>query len=162
MGVCSFYRTTIASGLTAMTIRPEAKAYLIRLSMQQQQPLLGDYRQGRFYPNDYGQIVADEWVRSAQNRKGIDLDLWTLTPNGLRGVVFLQPALTDQPEGLAHQKPWLLSSFIAGFKAAAAKRINLRRNQLGQPVWQSNYDEQLIPNNALLLQVREQILSCNP
>ncbi|NMF82420.1 hypothetical protein [Nodosilinea sp. P-1105] len=144
-----------------MTIRPEAKAYLIRLSMQQQQPLLGDYRQGCFYPNDYGQIVADEWVRSAQNRKGIDLDLWTLAPNGLRGVVFLQPALTRQPEGLAHQKPWLLSSFIASFKAAAAKRINLRRNQLGQPVWQSSYDEQLIADNALLDQVREQILRYN-
>lgn len=147
----------VASGITTVTVPPEAKAYLIRLSTYQQQLVLGDYRQGQFYRNEYGQIVADEWVRSAANRKGLEIDLWTLSPEGLRGVILLQPSLARQPGTLANQKPWILSSFVASFKAAAAKRINLRRNQPGQPVWERSYDEQVIANGAILSQLRDQL-----
>jgi putative transposase len=139
-------------------------AYLIRLSTYEQQPLLGHFGNGQFCINEYGTIVADEWVRCAENRKGIELDLWILLPDGLQGIVLLQPAsIISSSRGLAdsipNQKPWVLSSFIASFKAAAAKRINLRRNQLGEPVWQRNYHEQMIRDDALLEQWRT-LLNC--
>ena len=143
------------------------KAYLIELSTFQAQPLLGDYEQGSLRLNDCGLIVADEWLRSAANRKGIAVDAWRITPNRLQSIVLLQtptPAASlpgslmgGLTSSLDSQKPWLLSSFIASFKAAAAKRINLRLNQVGQLVWQRSYDESLIVDAAHLAQLRHQL-----
>jgi hypothetical protein len=137
------------------------RAYLVGLSTFQAQPLLGNYEQGNLLLNDCGLIVADEWVRAAANRKGIDIDVWSITPNRLQSIVFLQVPVTpiaglagSLNGSLASQKPWLLSSFIASFKAVAAKRINLRLNQVGQAVWQRSYDEHLIADEASLSQMR--------
>ncbi|MGB3136564.1 MAG: hypothetical protein WBG38_19965 [Nodosilinea sp.] len=141
-----------------------SRAYLIKLSTFQEQPLLGNYEQGSLRLSDCGQIVADEWVRSATNRKGISVDIWTITPSLLQSIVFVQvpdDSTTRLAKGLIEslgsQKPWLLSWFIASFKAAAAKRINLRLNQVGQSVWQRNYDEHLITDQAHLCQLRHQL-----
>ncbi|MGB3311450.1 MAG: hypothetical protein WBG32_23290 [Nodosilinea sp.] len=154
-----------------MTHSTTPRAYLVGLSIFQAQPLLGDYEQGSLRLNDCGLIVADEWVRSAANRKGISIDVWNITPNRLQSIVFLQVPIAPSVsvvslagslgEGLTgrldSQKPWLLSSFIASFKAVAAKRINLRLNQIGQSVWQRNYDEHLITDEASLSQLRHQL-----
>jgi REP element-mobilizing transposase RayT len=138
------------------------KAYLIQLSTYQRQPLLGYYQMGKLCLSDYGVIIADEWVRSAANRKGIELDQWVVTPDSIRGILFVQvtlSAVAGQRLGgnSISQKPWLLSSFIASFKAAAAKRVNLRRNQPGQPVWQRNYQEHPITDARALTRVREHL-----
>ncbi|MGB3201070.1 MAG: hypothetical protein WBA99_09210 [Nodosilinea sp.] len=162
----SLYRQAhplVASKATPLTYSAAPRAYLIGLSTFQKQPLLGDYEQGSLRLNDCGLIVADEWARSAANRKGIAIDAWSITPNRLDSIVFLQVPLTptaDLPDSwvprLGSPKPWILSSFIASFKAAAAKRINLRLNQVGQSVWQRNYDERLITDEARLSQLRQQ------
>lgn len=146
---------SIASQVNNLIDPSEAHAYLIRILTQQQQPLLGYLRNDQLCLNAYGTIVADEWTRSATNRKGLELDIWTVLPNGIEGIVVLNnSALPISSRGITRdwegQKPWILSSFIASFKAAAAKRINLRRNQPGEPVWQRNYQEQLIPDAATL------------
>ncbi|PSR16606.1 hypothetical protein C8255_16995 [filamentous cyanobacterium CCP3] len=150
-----------------MTHSATPRAYLIGLSTFQGQPLLGDFEQGSLHLNDCGLIVADEWVRSAANRKGIAIDAWRISPNRLQSIVLLQVptpatsftggAIGDSTGSLGSQKPWLLSSFIASFKAAAAKRINLRLNQVGQLVWQRSYDENLITDAARLSDLRQQL-----
>lgn len=160
MGLTCQVYTTVALRANGLTHSAAPRAYLIGLSTAQRQPLLGTYEQGIFHLNDCGRIVADEWVRSASNRKGIELDVWTMTPNRLKSILFLPGDSSSErelPDHLLSHKPWLLSSFIAGFKAAAAKRINLRRNQLGQPVWQRNYDEVLIADPAKLNHLRDQL-----
>lgn len=154
--------TETLNPLTLKPFTPETavQAYLIELSTFQQQPLLGSYDQGRLCLNDCGLIVADEWVRSATKRSGIDLDLWSITPTSLQSIVFLQvatPFTSQAPGPLASQKPWLLSSFVTSFKATAAKRINLCRNQLGQSVWQSSYDELLIDDPRRLSTIRNRL-----
>lgn len=148
--------------VTPLTLLPETKAYVIRLAIHPQQILLGHYQAGQFHPSEYGTIVADEWVSSAAHRKGIDIDQWILTPQELCGIVFIQASAFGSAQARlstsqTSQKPWLLSSFIASFKAAAAKRINLRRNRPGQPVWQPSYHEQWLPDATALAQVRHHL-----
>ena len=43
-----------------------------------------------------------------------------------------------------------IGSFVAGFKAAATKRINIHRNAPGIPVWQRNYYERIIRDDWAL------------
>lgn len=165
MSLHSQAHTPVASRADILTHSAAPRAYLIGLSTFQAQPLLGDYEQGSLRISDCGLIVADEWVRSATNRKGIAIDAWSITPNRLQSIVFLQAPVTSVASltggglagSLGSQKPWLLSSFIASFKAVAAKRINLRLNQVGQMVWQRNYDEHLITDEAQLSQLRHQL-----
>ncbi|NJL45256.1 MAG: hypothetical protein HC922_04900 [Leptolyngbyaceae cyanobacterium SM2_3_12] len=124
--------------------------------------MLGHYYQAQFCPNEYGTVVADEWVRAGANRPGIQVDRWQVTPSSLESIVLLQ---SNSAIGIGSgclsllpgQKPWLLSSFVASFKAAAAKRINLWRNQPGQPVWQCGYQGQIIPNSTRLTQMRARL-----
>jgi REP element-mobilizing transposase RayT len=50
-----------------------------------------------------------------------------------------------------------LGSFIAGFKAAATKRINQIRQTPGAPVWQRNYYEHIVRDRASLERIRRYI-----
>lgn len=150
-----------------LTPQPEARAYFVRLAVQPQHPGLGYMQAGQFYPNDYGSIVADAWVRAATNRKGLDLDQWTITPYELCGIVFIHMSSlgitqVERDASALTQKPWILSSFITSFKAAAAKRINLQCSQLGSPIWQPNYYGQYLEDAATLAQVRANFLGAQP
>jgi putative transposase len=54
-----------------------------------------------------------------------------------------------------------LSSFVAGFKSATTKRINIVRNTPGAPVWQRNYYEHVIRDSRDLNRICEYIVN-NP
>ena len=100
-------------------------------------------------------IVADELCQVATNYKGITLDQWMLEPDSLHALVSLQTPQTQQTNQSG--KPALLSAFIAGLKAATAKRINLIRNEPGSPVWQRNYQEQRIEDDTILSLLRKKL-----
>jgi REP element-mobilizing transposase RayT len=68
------------------------------------------------------------------------------------------PSSTDlNAPGIADRKPRCLGSFIAGYKAAATKRINLLRGTPGAAVWQRNYFEHVIRDEEELQAFREYI-----
>ncbi|MGB7087235.1 MAG: hypothetical protein WBD47_16880 [Phormidesmis sp.] len=100
------------------------------------------------------QIVADELVIAALKR-GIHLDQWAIIPGAVQALIFVQ----ESRPGLeaSTDKPRLLTSFVAGFKAATAKRINLIRNQPGSPVWQRSYDAQRVDDEFMLARLRQRI-----
>ena len=39
--------------------------------------------------NSFGQIVADEWIRSVEIRQEIGLDEWVIMPNHMHGIVVI-------------------------------------------------------------------------
>lgn len=55
------------------------------------------------------------------------------------------------------QEPNSISSFVAGFKSAATKRINLLRDNRDIPIWQRNYYESIIRDEQSLIAIREYI-----
>lgn len=136
--------------------------YLIKLYAFNHKALFGAYQGNSIILTPTGQIVADEWVRSALHHQNIELDNWLVMPDHVSGIVVLKSygggigSRSLQPT-LESTKPRLLSFFVAGFKAAAAKRINLLHNQPGRPVWQRSYDEQLISDVVTLDRLRQQI-----
>lgn len=54
-----------------------------------------------------------------------------------------------------------LGSIISGFKSAVTKGINALRDNLGGPVWQRNYYEHVIRDEADLASIRDYI-AANP
>ncbi len=173
----------------------QAGAYFVTLCTQDREHLFGEVVDGEMRLNEYGFIVREEWFRSADIRREIELfaDEFVVMPNHIHGIVWIMEStgvgatgvgatgvgatgvgatgvgatgvgatgrspLQEQPRGPAKRS---LSSFIAGFKSAAAKRINERRGMPGTPVWQRNYYEHVIRNEDSLDRIREYIMT-NP
>lgn len=137
-------------------------AYLIKLHAHNQEHLFGSVQRGEICLNDIGHIAADEWVQSSRNRQEIELDGWVVLPNCIQGIIVVK-SKTAMREAAGYdqvrqaQKPRSLSAFVAGFKAAAAKRINLLRNNPGLPVWERSYRERLLHTPALIDHTRQSL-----
>ncbi len=124
--------------------------YLVKLYTHNHEDLFGEVTEDRqFALNGVGQIAADEWQRSAQAYTHLSLDQWAMWPNRVEGIITLREADNTSGYNNPGDKPRLLTSFIASYKAAAAKRVNLLRNTPGNPLWQRGYQERLIPDTLL-------------
>ena len=135
------------------------KIYHIHLRTYQEVSLFGQIEGERISLNAVGRIAADEWQQAANHYKGIRLDSWVILPSGIRALIRVQDNSRGEIRPIGNQtrsqvKPRALNTFVAGFKAAAAKRINLVRNQPGAPVWQRGYHEQRIEDEITLTRIR--------
>ena len=108
--------------------------------------------------NQAGRIVADEWSKSVRIRVEIELDAWVVMPNHLHGIVIITNGYRrgDLPVAptTPGPKPKSIGALMAGFKSAAAKRINVIRGTPGAAVWQRNYFEHIIRDDAALNRIR--------
>jgi putative transposase len=118
-------------------------SYFITLCTYKRQCWFGEIHKGKMHLNQLGNIVKQEWLKSAQIRPNLRLDEWIIMPNHFHGIVWIVQSKiemksednlsnegvcnTPQPplrEGL--RRPGnSLGSFIGGFKSAVTRRINL-------------------------------------
>jgi putative transposase len=131
----------------------QAGGYFVTIVTQGRECLFGEIVGGEMRLNPYGEIVTEEWLRSAEIRREIRLDAFCVMPNHIHGIVFIyddpvgatgrspQPTRDRYPHGPA---PKSLGAFMAGFKSSVTKRINVLENTPGAPVWQRNYYEHII------------------
>ena len=155
----------------------QAGAYFVTLCAQGRECLFGTITAGEMVLNELGQIVHEEWKRSSEIRREIELDEFVVMPNHMHGIVWIvemndvrADGRPPQPNpvrahGRASQPPQRapksLGSFVAGFKSAVTKRINEQRGMPRVPVWQRNYYEHIIRNDADLQRIRQYIVN-NP
>jgi hypothetical protein len=143
--------------VAALPMLAEPDFYLIKLYAHNHEPLFGEIEDDCIKLNDMGRIAVDEWLRSASTYSTLSVDQWVMLPNRLEGIVSIHhPAVTEQ-YGIQGGKPRQLSSFVASYKAAAAKRINLFRNRPGGTIWQRSYQDRHIPDQAVLQRVRQML-----
>ena len=62
---------------------------------------------------------------------------------------------------MPQRMPKSISSFVAGFKSAATKRINEMRNTPGEPVWQARFYDRIIRDEREFLAI-QQYIDLNP
>jgi len=115
-----------------------------------------------------GDIVAEEWRRTADVRPNVQLDEFVVMPNHVHGIIWII-ANDDTTVGatrrvvvgvhgrapLLHRPPKSLGAMIAGFKSVVTTRINAARETPGMLVWQRNYHERIIRNERELHAVRQ-------
>jgi len=143
----------------------QAGAYFITICTHEQICLFGEIINGEMRLNDAGQIVHDEWLRTADIRPNVELDAFVVMPNHFHGIVFLsdESRRGDRPVAPTPMgpTPHSIGAIMAGFKSAATKRINELRGTPGAPLWQRNNYEHIIRDDESLNSIREYITN-NP
>ncbi|MFN6224118.1 MAG: transposase [Dolichospermum sp.] len=157
--------------------------YFITICCYQRECLFGNIMNSQIILNNFGQLIKEEWLKSAEIRKEIEFDDFVIMPNHFHGIVIINQEINsdfmkndvdfqDNNVG-AHgrsplqqiqssrpkisMKPKSISSLIAGFKSATTKKINIIRNTPQNPVWQRNYYDHIIRNDESLARIREYV-----
>ena len=161
----------------------QAGAYFVTICAQGRECLFGGIENDVMALNGYGCVVHDEWLRTAEIRAEIQTGEFVVMPNHFHGIVIINEstagAIRELPlrthnysVGAIHESPlqsplpgtsrqqrrqMALSKIIGRFKMLTAKRINVIRQLPGVPVWQRNYYEHVIRNEADHGQIAEYI-----
>ena len=147
----------------------QAGAYFITCVTHNRDNLFGDIADGEICLNEMGHVVEEEWLNAARVRPNVELDEFVVMPNHFHGIIVisgdnvgasrrLAPTAAKPPRAPA---PNSIGAIMAQFKSIVTKRINLLCDTQGAPVWQRNYYEHIIRNDADLDRIRAYIFN-NP
>lgn len=142
-------------------------AYFITLCANEHRMVFGKIKTGIMQLNQAGEIVREEWLRTAEIRKEVELDTFVVMPNHFHAIVWLVRAHGVRPEKSGRtpstrtRLPQSLGSMVAGFKCVVTRRINEMNRTPGASVWLRNYYEHIIRNEEELNGVRQYIID-NP
>lgn len=115
--------------------------------------LFGEVVDGVVVLNEWGEIVREEWERTAIVRPNVELGEYVVMPNHVHGIlIFVDDGVGTIRVGdvgaTRRVAPTLqtdsLGAVIGHFKSIVTKRINRLQNVAGRPVWQRNYYEHII------------------
>jgi putative transposase len=161
--------------------------YFITICTDGHEHLFGKIRNGEMNLSEIGMIVNQEWYRSFEIRSELFSDSFVIMPNHIHAILRIEnnesmdgivethgraslhngraslrgPASLKQSCGVAFRPPKSISSFIAGFKSVATKRINEFRKTPRSPVWQPRYYDHLIRDTGEFERINKYILD-NP
>lgn len=158
--------------------------YFITMRTQTFQCLFGEIRSGIMHLNEFGKIVADEWLKTSLIRPYIQLDAYVVMPDHFHGIIVIKPHEIDSlvgatrrvaPAGRPHAgrpngpPPGSIGAIVGQFKMQTTKQINILRygttghfpRRIGDGVWQRNYYDRIIHDEVALRRIREYIIN-NP
>ncbi|MFA5881379.1 MAG: transposase [Eubacteriales bacterium] len=151
----------------------KAGYYFITICTKNRETLFGSIENGEMKLNEYGDIVREEWMKSSEIRREIELDYFIIMPDHIHGIVIINETksgvgahghaplhshITSQNIKPLHRKPKSISSFVAGFKSIVTKRINILRNCPQMSVWQRGYYEHIVRSEKDLKRIKTYII----
>lgn len=142
-------------------------AYFVTICAQDRLCLFGEVRADIMQLNPAGQVVHEAWQAIPSVSAGVATGPFIVMPNHIHGII----EIAGNPVGAIHELPqdelhhhelphgegaasriqrrnMLLPKIIGRFKMQTAKAINQSRAKPGLPVWQRNYYEHVIRNEA--------------
>lgn len=143
-------------------------AYFVTIVTYQREHLFGEIVDGVMRLNEWGEIARREWFKTAELRPYVELyeDEFVVMPNHAHGVIWNVGALrrnarTGAADGKPHVDAGSLGAIVRAYKSAVTYAINAARQTRGMVVWQRNYYEHIIRNDADLNRIRDYIIN-NP
>jgi REP element-mobilizing transposase RayT len=161
-----------------------AGAYFVTICAHERESLFGEIVDGEMLPGEYGRIVLTEWLKTGEIRQEVLLGEFVVMPNHFHGILKVNDGATCHTgtavyskgmvfveEGTARRAPTVeqfgkpvagsLSTILRSFKSSVTKCINEIRNSPGVPVWQRNYFEHVIRDEADYNRIAEYVAT-NP
>ena len=137
--------------------------YFVTICTAGRRTLFGSVVDGCMRTSRFGEIVRDEWFRTARIRPGVLLleEEFVVMPNHVHGIIWLteEPSPAPNPSGSGRPRlmPRSVGAIVGAFKSAVARRINQERGSPGAAVWQRNYWERIIRSDRELERIRTYI-----
>jgi len=142
-----------------------AGAYFITICTHGRECILGDLVDGEMRLNEYGDIVRGEWLNLPNRFPDIELDAVVIMPNHIHAIIAIHAVgvIHELPlrNDTKHRRTMLIPKIVGYVKMNTAKRINQSRNTPGARIWQRNYHEHVIRNEADLARIRKYVAN-NP
>jgi len=131
-----------------------AGACFITICTRARECILGDMVGGEIRLNEYGTIVRDERLILPNRYPNTELDAFIVMPNHIHAIIVIHHVVRNDAK---HPRTMLIPKIVGYVKMNSAKRINRSRGTPGARVWQRNYHEHVVRNDADLARIRKYI-----
>jgi|WetSurMetagenome_2_1015567.scaffolds.fasta_scaffold55804_2 putative transposase len=158
----------------------QSGAYYVTLCAFEKKMLFGKIMNNEMFSNDLGQIIKEEWEKTAFIRSYVLMDEFVVMPNHLHGIIVLSKEVGATgmvaPTGMVARScsknvgatmpiaptthgpaKESIGAIIAQFKARATTRYNTLHNSGGYRIFQRNYYDHIIRDFEDLDRCREYI-----
>lgn len=156
-----------------------AGAYFVTLVTRGRECIFGEIVDGEMRANPLGEIAAYYWQELPRHFALVTMDAFVVMPNHAHGIIMIAADSTGEASAAqvsdtsrrssADASPLRpigtqsgsLGAVVQNFKSVTTRKINQRRATPGAPVWQRNYYERIIRDEAELNRIRRYIVE-NP
>jgi len=140
--------------------------YFVTICTAERQHLFGEIVDGIMILNDVGKIVEKYWLSIPQHFPFIKLDIFTIMPNHIHGIITIDRWFPISTVGANNYSPFTqygtsnsLGSAIRGFKIGVTRWC--RQNNGPYHPFQRNFHDIIIHNETQLTKIR-QYIKINP
>jgi len=140
--------------------------YFVTICTHNHKCIFGEVVNEEIHLSKEGEIVKEEWSKTPKIRPEIKLDVFTIMPNHIHGIIIIKDESIITKVGThgrasLQRQPRSLGSFVAGFKSVTTKRINIFRKIPHAYIWQKRFYDHIIRNEKDLNNIRDYIIN-NP
>jgi len=104
--------------------------YFVTICTHDHKCLFGGVVDSEMHLNELGEIVATEWLQTAEIRSEIALDAFVVMPNHVHAVFVQHPS-------------WPLEKLLRSWKSFTSRKINPQLSREGT-LWQRDYFDRLV------------------
>ena len=139
--------------------------YFITICTKNREHFFGEILGEKMVLNDIGEIVADEWKRTAEIRPHIFLDEWVVMPNHFHGILVVRndcrDVLPKRLYGGVHKKMSEISPTKNSISTAIRffkRQTTIRAKKINpQFAWQTRFHDHIIRNEKSLGNIRNYV-----
>lgn len=137
-------------------------AYFVTVCTLNHEFLFGDIVKDEMQLNRMGEIAAECWCGIPNHFPNISLGSFVIMPNHVHGILCSMRAQRVAPlRQPSNVIPESLGAVMRSFKGAVTKRIRMMPDARTTPIWQRNYHEHIIRDEAEMQTIHDYI-EANP
>ena len=144
----------------------QAGAYYVTIDVQNRECLFGEIVNEEMILNEAGKMIDEQWITLLERFPNIELDVYQVLPNHFHGIiVIIEPENGAGTRPAPTKKP-TLGDVVGAFKSITTHEYingvdNKNWPQFYKRLWQRNYYEHVVRDEADLNRIRDYIQS-NP
>ena len=139
-------------------------AYFVTVVSQKRMNIFGEIVNGEMHLNQAGKIVEQTWLEIPKHFPNINVDIFIIMPNHIHGIIQI---MENAHVGARHAsplqkpqngvKPQSIGAIIGSFKSAVTRQLHQTRIINQENIWQRNYYEHIIRDEADTQQIADYI-----